>query len=345
MHPQCAGKGRGRNGGIDLPATSINVISPEHDVTATINKPAVSLALRLHPLLLAFCTLFLLGSVDAQLSTYPIATVLAAATPSVPPPTTGTAGHTQIPKGAVAAKVLRVVDGDTIDVLLNNKETRIRYIGINTPETKRPGTPVEYFGKEADQANRQLVEGKTVYLMFDVERQDKYGRTLAYVWLAPAVFVNAWLVEQGYAQAATYPPNVRYADLFVRLQSEARLANRGLWAKSASPAAPSATGTGVIIQTVDLEGESVVLVNTGKAKVDLSGWQLVSEVGGQSYRIPQGTVLPPGGSLCIVSGATTNQGGKLATATLVWTKSSVWNNDGDPAALYNAEGKLVARFN
>lgn len=121
--------------------------------------------------------------------------------------------------------VERVIDGDTI--VLTNGE-KVRYIGIDTPETKDPRKPVEYFGKEAYEANRKLVEGKTVRLEFDVQKTDKYGRLLAYVYIGD-IFVNAWLVENGYAKVSTYPPNVKYQELFLKLQKEARENNRGFW--------------------------------------------------------------------------------------------------------------------
>lgn len=105
---------------------------------------------------------------------------------------------------------------------------RIRYIGIDTPETKHPKKPVQYFGKEAYEANKGLVDGKTVRLELDVQKRDKYGRLLAYVYVGD-VFVNAWLVENGYAKVSTYPPNVKHQKLFVKLQKEARKNNKGLW--------------------------------------------------------------------------------------------------------------------
>ncbi len=131
------------------------------------------------------------------------------------------------PAGMASLRVERIVDGDTIVV---EGGLKVRYIGVDTPETVHPNKPVAQFGKEASAANRRLVQGKTVMLEYDVERTDKYGRTLAYVW-ADDVFVNAWLVENGYAKAGTYPPNVKYADLFRELQRKAREEGRGLWGK------------------------------------------------------------------------------------------------------------------
>jgi len=125
-----------------------------------------------------------------------------------------------------------VVDGDTIQVCcIGWKREKVRYIGINTPETKHPTKEVEHFGEEASEANRKLVEDKTVVLEFDVERQDRYERLLAYVYLKDGTFVNAWLVEHGFAQVMTVPPNVKHQDLFLKLQREAREEGIGLWQK------------------------------------------------------------------------------------------------------------------
>jgi len=127
-------------------------------------------------------------------------------------------------------QVVRVIDGDTIQVCcIARKREKVRYIGINTPETKHPTKGVEYYGKEAAKANRKLVEDKTVILTFDVEQRDRYGRLLAYVFLEDGTFVNAWLVEHGFAQVMTVPPNVKHQELFLKIQREAREAGRGLW--------------------------------------------------------------------------------------------------------------------
>lgn len=126
-----------------------------------------------------------------------------------------------------SAAVARVIDGDTIK-LVNGE--RVRYIGIDTPELHHPKKPVEYLAKEAKEFNQKLVGGKVVRLEFDVEKRDKYGRLLAYVYVDDT-FVNAKLLEEGYAQILTIPPNVKYADEFLNLQGKAREENRGLWAE------------------------------------------------------------------------------------------------------------------
>ena len=124
------------------------------------------------------------------------------------------------------SRVKRVIDGDTI-VLSDNQ--RVRYIGINTPETKHPSKAAELFGREAYKFNKKLVEGKKVRLEFDAEKYDRYDRLLAYVYLEDGTFVNAEIIKQGYAYIYTVPPNVKYADLFLKLQQQAREKDRGLW--------------------------------------------------------------------------------------------------------------------
>jgi micrococcal nuclease len=124
--------------------------------------------------------------------------------------------------------VTRVVDGDTVEVDLNGREVDVRLIGIDTPETVAPDEPVECYGEEASAYTSSRLEGRTVRLEFDVERLDRYGRTLAYAWIGEELF-NETLVAEGYAVVSTYPPNVAYVDRFVAAQREARESGRGLW--------------------------------------------------------------------------------------------------------------------
>jgi len=140
--------------------------------------------------------------------------------------------------------VTGVVDGDTVHVRLENgKEEKVRFIGVDTSESTRE---VEPYGKEAAAYTTKRLNGKTVYLEFDVGERDKYGRLLAYIWFSPpekggeaevrAKMFNARLLLDGYTQVMTVPPNVKYAGLFVKLQQEAREQGKGLW--SAAVVAP-----------------------------------------------------------------------------------------------------------
>ncbi len=128
--------------------------------------------------------------------------------------------------------VRRVVDGDTL--VLENKE-RVRLIGVDTPETKHPRKPVEYYGKEASRFTKTMCEGKRVRLEFDqanasIGHKDRYRRTLAYVFLEDGTFLNAEIVKQGYGFAYTRFP-FKYMDKFRRYEREAREQRKGLWSQ------------------------------------------------------------------------------------------------------------------
>lgn len=131
-------------------------------------------------------------------------------------------------------EISKFVDGDTFWVKhLNGEEEKIRFIGIDTPEARNTGrTKIEYFGKEASKYVERLLTGKKVRLEFDVQRYDRHKRTLAYIFLEDGTFLNAHLVKEGYATVATFPPNVKYVDLFVDLEKEARSKGKGMWAEN-----------------------------------------------------------------------------------------------------------------
>jgi micrococcal nuclease len=129
---------------------------------------------------------------------------------------------------SVKALVIRAIDGDTIEARSGGRAEDVRYIGVDTPETVKPDTPVQCFGPRASAFNHHLVEGKRVRLVFGVERRDAYGRLLAYVYLGRR-FVNAALVRRGLARSLTIPPNDRFAPLMQRLELGAARAGRGLW--------------------------------------------------------------------------------------------------------------------
>ena len=158
------------------------------------------------------------------------------------------------PGGYEQATVEKVIDGDTITVRIVGRFEGpgagstsvgdvhdVRLLGIDTPETVKPGAPVECFGREASAAARALLEGEDVRLVDDVENIDGYGRLLRYVYIGDEM-ANARLVANGYASVYTYPPNVRHADLLVALQREARVEERGLWAPTVCADPPDGPG-------------------------------------------------------------------------------------------------------
>jgi micrococcal nuclease len=126
--------------------------------------------------------------------------------------------------------VLRVVDGDTIEIApAMNGLTEVRLIGVDTPETSHPSYGEQPYGQEVKDFTTSRLKAERVALELDVEKADPYGRLLAYVWLSDGSMFNEKLVREGYAQVATFPPNVKYADRFLEAQREAREANRGPW--------------------------------------------------------------------------------------------------------------------
>lgn len=141
------------------------------------------------------------------------------------------------------AKVIRVVDGDTIEI---DGGQKVRFIGMNTPEST---TKHEPYGEEASNYTKSQLDGKTIWLEKDTSDKDKYGRLLRYIWLEVPTkenddneirtkMFNAILVINGYAQVATYPPDVKYQEYFVKYNSEARDNNKGLWAINSNKETP-----------------------------------------------------------------------------------------------------------
>ena len=130
-----------------------------------------------------------------------------------------------------SARVKYVIDGDTIE--LENGQ-KVRYIGIDTPELHHPQKPVQCYGQEAKDENVKLVLGKEIILKKDISETDKYGRLLKYIFVPTdaspeGMFVNEYLVKEGFAHMATFPPDVAYADVFRKAQNEAIMNEKGLW--------------------------------------------------------------------------------------------------------------------
>lgn len=131
------------------------------------------------------------------------------------------------PRGAVV-RVLRAVDGDTLEVQLGDRHEDVRLIGVDTPETVKPGTPVQCFGPQASRFQHHRSDGRRLRLVFGAERRDVYGRLLAYAYIGHTS-LNAELVRRGLARTLAIPPNTRFAERFARLQLAAARAGRGLW--------------------------------------------------------------------------------------------------------------------
>jgi len=275
--------------------------------------------------------------------------------------------------GLAQVEVIRVVDGDTIEVQLpDGWVERVRYIGIDTPEVFGK---TECFGEKSSWYNRALVEGKTVWLEYDVERRDKYDRILAYVFLDPnkAAMVNSILVIQGFAQVATYPPNVKYVDMFLELQRGARGDRRGLWqeCQNNEPEEEDIRKKEDSLARVKIacihfdasgndhtneNGEWVLLAANNDRK--LAGWTVRDEAN-HVYSFPENFQLKKGESARLYTGSEEQPKkdpgcGQNSDHELFWgSKSAIWNNRGDTAYLerndetidscsYSGEGKEVS---
>ncbi|MDA0163380.1 thermonuclease family protein [Solirubrobacter ginsenosidimutans] len=129
-----------------------------------------------------------------------------------------------------AARVERVVDGDTIVVRVDGRSERVRYIGVDTPESVKPGVRVQCFAKSAAKENAKLVLGRDVRLEYDAEARDRYGRLLAYVWRGD-LLVNAELVRLGYGKPLEIAPNLAHAAELRQLAAAAKRDHRGLWSR------------------------------------------------------------------------------------------------------------------
>lgn len=181
----------------------------------------------------------------------PAATGSSAATAS--PAATAPVPSTPVPSASLPtcqwADVVRVIDGDTIAVTIDGRQDTVRYIGVDTPETRHPTRGVEPFGREASAYNSQLLQDGRVCLEKDITERDRFDRLLRYAWLEDGTFVNEALLLAGLARVVTYPPDVRYVESrYLPAQQQARDAGLGIWGDAPPPtpteAAPSPVTAG-----------------------------------------------------------------------------------------------------
>lgn len=172
------------------------------------------------------------------------------------------------------ATVTKVIDGDTFEITGGKK---VRMIGIDTPETVDPRRPLMCFGKQASDRTKELLLGKTVGLEKDVSETDKYGRLLRYVYVNDT-FINKYLVEEGYAHASSYPPDIKYQNIFRQAEAQARESNKGLWADCIS-----GSSTDKQLQTLSptIARDQTVTTNTGSSDMDCKDFKTHAEA--QAY--------------------------------------------------------------
>lgn len=260
--------------------------------------------------------------------------------PTSTPSPVPTLAPTPMP-GRIRAQVVKVIDGDSIEVEIEGQIFKVRYNGIDAPEVGQP------CADEATAKNIELVSGQRVSLVKDVSEVDKYGRLVRYVYVED-LFVNAEMVRQGYAVAFTYPPDVAHADEFMILEAQAQQAGRGCWAPVATVAPEEVfLLVGPDCSQFDAPGndndnksqEWVCLINGGTQPVEMEGWVVKDEYG-WAYTFPPFT-LEPGGEVRLHTGC-----GQNTATDIYWCKEgyAVWNNDGDTVFLFSGSGSLITKY-
>lgn len=246
------------------------------------------------------------------------------------------------PDDLVRARVVQVIDGDTFVVAFAGAPAaRVRLIGVDAPESVHPTRGVEPYGQAAAAFLTELLSsGSELRLEFDVDVADQNGRLLVYAYLPDGRMVNEVLLEAGYAQLYTFPPNVRYVERFRAAQRAGRERGAGLWAIPGEGAGDGAS-LRVLIASVDLDAEQVEIWNGSTQVVELTGWKLISLQGGQEYAFPEGFRLDPGTSVTVTSGRAFRH---QPPESLGWTRREVWANGGDPAELVDPLGRTVSTF-
>lgn len=275
-----------------------------------------------------------------------ITTATTATTAATPASTSTAADHVDPtyapPAGDERATVTRIVDGDTVEImLLSGVDEVVRLIGMNTPESG------ECFSEEATVALAALVADEVITMTPDVSDRDQYGRLLRYLWLDRGVFVNEIMVRGGFAQARDYAPDSMYATDIAAAQDLAQSDAIGIWATDAC--GPS-SGTDLRVIEVlpdppgsdndNLEGEWVDIVNAGLSDVSMRGWVLKDESSRHRYRFPDDFILASQATVRVRTGC-----GVDTLETLYWCNgAAVWNNTGDTAFILDPNGNIVSFY-
>ena len=230
------------------------------------------------------------------------------------------------------AKVMDVIDGDTIAVMLDGLLVKVKYIGVDAPESI---SRLEYLGKEARNRNRELIVGRDVLLFKDVSDRDRFDQLLRYVFVDDK-FINYELVSQGYASAMDEPPDTACALLFKEAEDSVKAAALGIWAPHTPQPEEIFANTNLIIFSVNKGEEFVDIQNVSDGAIDLSGWKLVSELGKEECMLSG--VIHPYEIVRLFSGID-QPGFSCGFAKPIWD-----DKEPDPAVLYDPEGNEVARF-
>jgi endonuclease YncB( thermonuclease family) len=229
-------------------------------------------------------------------------------------------------------KVVDVIDGDTIAVLLDGLVVKVKYIGVDAPESV---SRLEYLGKEARNRNRELVFGRDVLLYKEVSDRDRFDRLLRYVFVDDK-FINYELISQGYAGALDEPPDSACAQLFEEVEKSVKTRALGIWAPHTPQPEEIMATTNVIIFSVNKPGEFVDIQNIGDSPIDLYGWKLISEEGKEECKLSG--IIHPYEIVRLFSGID-QPGFSCGFDKPIWL-----DKEPDPAVLLDPDGNEVARY-
>ena len=275
----------------------------------------------------------LVGTTETAITGATVPTTQATTTDT---PVTSTTEATTADDGL--ARVVTVIDGDTVDVVVDGVAERVRLIGINTPERG------ECFADIATDVLTDLVGGGQVALTSDSTARAQYGRLLRYIHLPDGRFVNEMLVAQGLARAVSYPPDTTHDHVFATAQTDAQRARIGLWAPDAC-GSPTNTDVGFSAAVFDppgddlnpITGERVTVTNRADVPIELTDW-IIADEGPHRFSFPDGFVLDAGASVTVYTAC-----GVETVGFLYWCNqgSAVWNNSGDTAFLWDPLGNII----
>ena len=240
----------------------------------------------------------------------------------------------------IAAHVVNVPDGDSLVVKVDGIEEKVRLIGVNAPEHD------ECFGEESAHGLRDLIENTDIVMVTDIEARDQYGRLLAYVY-RDDVLINEVAASRGLVLARAYEPNTKYQAQIDAAAREAQESETGMWAPTACASTFRAALAIVEIEANppgpdenDLNGEWVLISNTGDAPIDLTGWTLRDASSVNRFSFPTNTILDAGSDLYVFTGC-----GDESVDTRYWCANGpVWGNSGDSAFLLDTDGRMAATF-
>ena len=248
--------------------------------------------------------------------------------------------HPAAPADAFPATVDYVQDGDSMRVIIDGVDERIRLIGVNTPEQG------ECFGDQARTILDDLVGGRQVLVATDIEATDQFGRILAYVFVDD-IFVNAEIVSQGAALARAYEPNVSLQNYLDDAEALAQDQQLGMWSPVACGPASGAELTIVEIaadapgrDNENLNGEWIIIANTGPSTVDISHWTVKDESSVHRFQFPAGTTIASDTEVVVFTGCGTNN-----LSEFYWCdETPVWDNSGDTGFVLDANGAIIDQF-